>query len=46
MVVEQNVQHVFTVADARRLLLEGRISLEGKPADLTSEQITAALLRM
>jgi len=46
MVVEQDVQHVLTVADRVACFLEGRISLEGKPADLTSEQITAAYFGM
>jgi branched-chain amino acid transport system ATP-binding protein len=46
LVVEQDVQHVLTVADYVACFLEGRISLEGKPADLSSEQITAAYFGM
>jgi branched-chain amino acid transport system ATP-binding protein len=46
MVVEQDVQHVLTVADRVACFLEGRISLEGKPSDLSSEQITAAYFGM
>jgi len=46
LVVEQDVQHVLTVADYVACFLEGRISLEGKPGDLSSEQITAAYFGM
>ncbi len=42
LVVEQDVQHVLTVADHVACFLEGRISLMGKPGDFTPEQITAA----
>ena len=42
LVVEQDVQHVLTVADYVACFLEGRISLEGKPSDLSSQAITAA----
>jgi branched-chain amino acid transport system ATP-binding protein len=42
VVVEQDVQHVLTVADHVACFLEGRISLEGRPSDLSSEAITAA----
>jgi branched-chain amino acid transport system ATP-binding protein len=42
LVVEQDVQHVLTVASHVACFLEGRISLQGVPKDLTSEQITAA----
>jgi branched-chain amino acid transport system ATP-binding protein len=42
VVVEQDVQHVLTVADYVACFLEGRISLEGKPSELSSEAITAA----
>ncbi len=42
LVVEQDVQHVLTVADQVACFLEGRISLEGKPGDLSSEAISAA----
>jgi len=46
VVVEQDVQHVLTVADHVACFLEGRISLEGKPSDLSSEAITAAYFGM
>jgi len=46
VVVEQDVQHVLTVADHVACFLEGRISLEGKPGDLSSEAITAAYFGM
>ncbi len=46
MVVEQDVQHVLTVADRVACFLEGRISLEGRPSELTSAQITAAYFGM
>ncbi|NLE23025.1 MAG: ABC transporter ATP-binding protein [Actinobacteria bacterium] len=46
LVVEQDVGHVLTVADRVACFLEGRISLEGKPGDLTSEAITAAYFGM
>jgi branched-chain amino acid transport system ATP-binding protein len=46
LVVEQDVQHVLTVADYVACFLEGRISLEGKPSDLSSEAITAAYFGM
>jgi branched-chain amino acid transport system ATP-binding protein len=42
LVVEQDVQHVLTVADHVACFLAGRISLEGKPSDLSPEEITAA----
>jgi branched-chain amino acid transport system ATP-binding protein len=42
LVVEQDVQHVLTVASHVACFLEGRIALQGVPSDLTSEQITAA----
>jgi branched-chain amino acid transport system ATP-binding protein len=46
LVVEQDVQHVLTVADYVACFLEGRISLEGKPAGLSNEAITAAYFGM
>lgn len=46
LVVEQDVQHVLTVADHVACFLEGRISLEGRPSELSSEQITAAYFGM
>jgi branched-chain amino acid transport system ATP-binding protein len=42
LVVEQDVQHVMTVASHVACFLEGRIKLQGKPSELTNEQITAA----
>jgi len=42
LVVEQDVQHVLTVATHVACFLEGRIALQGAPGELTSEQITAA----
>jgi branched-chain amino acid transport system ATP-binding protein len=42
VLVEQDVQHVLTVADHVACFLEGRISLAGIPKDLTNDQITAA----
>ena len=46
VVVEQDVQHVLTVAHHVACFLEGRISLEGKPSDVSSEAITAAYFGM
>jgi len=42
IVVEQDIQQAMAVADRVYCLREGRIALEGRPADLTREQITAA----
>ena len=42
LVVEQDVQHVLTVASHVACFLEGRIALQGQPGELTNEQITAA----
>jgi branched-chain amino acid transport system ATP-binding protein len=42
LVVEQDVQHVLTVATHVACFLEGRIALQGRPSELTNEQITAA----
>jgi len=46
LVVEQDVQHVLTVADHVACFLEGRISLQGEPAELKSDEITAAYFGM
>jgi branched-chain amino acid transport system ATP-binding protein len=46
LVVEQDVQHVLTVADRVACFLAGRISLEGAPAELTPDAITAAYFGM
>jgi branched-chain amino acid transport system ATP-binding protein len=42
LVVEQDVQHVLTVADHVACFLEGRVALQGVPGELTNDQITAA----
>lgn len=42
LVVEQDVQHVLTVASHVACFLEGRIALQGIPSELSNEQITAA----
>ncbi len=42
LVVEQDVQHVLTVADRVACFLEGRISLQGAPGEISSDDITAA----
>jgi branched-chain amino acid transport system ATP-binding protein len=41
LVVEQDISQALAVADRVTCLLEGRVSLEGRPAELTREQITA-----
>jgi branched-chain amino acid transport system ATP-binding protein len=42
LIVEQDIGQALAVADRVVCLLEGRISLEGTPADLGRAQITAA----
>lgn len=42
IVVEQNINQALSVADRVYCLLEGRVILEGRPADLSRERITAA----
>ena len=42
VVVEQNVIQALRIANRAYCLLEGRISLQGRPSELTREQITAA----
>jgi branched-chain amino acid transport system ATP-binding protein len=42
IVVEQDIQQAMAVADRVYCLREGRIALEGRPAHLNREQITAA----
>lgn len=42
LVVEQDVQHVLTVATHVACFLEGRVALHGVPGELTNDQITAA----
>ena len=46
LVVEQDVQHVLTVADRVACFLAGRISLQGTPGELSPEAITAAYFGM
>jgi branched-chain amino acid transport system ATP-binding protein len=42
VVVEQDVGQALAAADRVYCLLEGRVALQGRPADLTREQITDA----
>jgi len=42
LLVEQDVSQALRVASHLQCLLEGRTTLEGKPADVTSEQVEAA----
>ena len=42
LIVEQNIDQALGVADRVACLLEGRISLAGRPAELTREAIAAA----
>jgi branched-chain amino acid transport system ATP-binding protein len=42
LIVEQDIGQVMTVADRVVCFLEGRISLQGRPAELSREQITTA----
>ena len=42
LLVEQDVRHVLTVATHVACFLEGTIALQGKPGELTNEQITKA----
>jgi branched-chain amino acid transport system ATP-binding protein len=42
LLVEQNIDQAMAAADRVYCLLEGRISLAGRPADLSRAQITAA----
>jgi branched-chain amino acid transport system ATP-binding protein len=46
IVVEQDIQQAMAVADRVCCLREGRIALEGRPADLSREQITVAYFGM
>jgi branched-chain amino acid transport system ATP-binding protein len=46
IVVEQDVAQALKIADRAYCLLEGRISLQGRPAALEHEQITAAYFGM
>lgn len=42
LLVEQDVRQALRVADRVHCLLEGRVALSGRPADLTAEQIESA----
>ncbi len=42
VIVEQDISRAMTVADRVYCLQEGRVTLEGKPADLTRERIKLA----
>jgi branched-chain amino acid transport system ATP-binding protein len=42
LVVEQDIAQVMSVSDRLACFLEGRISLMGRPADLTRDEITEA----
>jgi branched-chain amino acid transport system ATP-binding protein len=42
LIVEQSIDQALAAADRVYCLLEGRISLTGRPADLTRPQISAA----
>ncbi|HYN18122.1 MAG TPA: ABC transporter ATP-binding protein [Actinomycetes bacterium] len=42
VVVEQDIGQALAAADRVYCLLEGRVALQGRPADLTREQITGA----
>ena len=46
VVVEQDVSRSLRVADRVYCLLEGRVSLHGRPADLTHAQVTQAYFGM
>lgn len=46
IVVEQDIRQALAVADRVYCLQEGRVSLSGRPADLTQDQITAAYFGM
>jgi branched-chain amino acid transport system ATP-binding protein len=42
VIVEQSIDQALAAADRMYCLLEGRITLSGRPADLSRQQITAA----
>ena len=42
VVVEQDIGKALAAADRVYCLLEGRVALQGRPADLTRQQITDA----
>jgi branched-chain amino acid transport system ATP-binding protein len=42
LLVEQDVSQALRVASRIQCLLEGRTTLEGRPADVTADQVEAA----
>ena len=42
IIVEQNISQAMEVADRIYCLLEGRVTLSGRPRELTRDQISAA----
>jgi branched-chain amino acid transport system ATP-binding protein len=46
VIVEQDVTQAMGIADRAYCFLEGRVSLHGRPQDLTREQVTAAYFGM
>jgi branched-chain amino acid transport system ATP-binding protein len=46
VIVEQDVSQALRIADRAYCFLEGRISLQGRPEDLTRDQITTAYFGM
>jgi branched-chain amino acid transport system ATP-binding protein len=42
VLVEQDLMHAMSVADRAYCFQEGRVSLSGRPADLTRDEIHAA----
>lgn len=42
MIVEQNIEQALSVSNRIYCLLEGRVTLSGRPGDITRDQITAA----
>jgi branched-chain amino acid transport system ATP-binding protein len=42
LLVEQDVSQALRVASHLQCLLEGRTTLEGRPSDVTAEQVEAA----
>jgi branched-chain amino acid transport system ATP-binding protein len=42
VIVEQDIRRALTIADRVYCFQEGRVTLEGKPADLTRERIRLA----
>ena len=46
LLVEQDVSQALRVATHLQCLLEGHTTLEGRPADVTTEQVEAAYFGM